>query len=305
MKFIDVSEHQKNINWNKVKDAGIDGAIIRAGYGKGNKDAYFESNINGAIKAGLKYIGVYWFSYAYTKDMAKREAQYANDFILPYKKNINIGVYFDWEYASMNYAKKNHAAMNKSIITDMNIIFCETITALGYTAGYYTNLDYERNYINTNKLTKFRKWFAQYAKERESACDIWQYTSTGKVDGINGNVDMNEVITAVPAETETPAAKPAGKSKKTNMQIAEEVIAGKWGNGYQRKSRLNKAGYDYKIIQSIVNSLLDKQSSVYTVRAGDTLSSIAKKYNTTVAKLAAKNNIKNINKIYVGQKLNV
>lgn len=303
MKIIDVSEHNGIIDWKRVKAAGIDGVIIRAGFGKGNADKQYQNNIKGAINAGLKYIGVYWFSYAYTKGMAKREAQFLNDLVIKYKDNINLGAFFDWEYDSMKYAKKNNVVMTKAKITDLCVVFCETITELGYVAGYYLNLDYERNYIDTSRLKNFRKWFAQYSSQRSSKCNIWQYTSKGTVDGIKTNVDMNEVVDLNPAEKEKPAAKPAGK--KTNMQIAEEVLEGKWGNGYQRKSRLNKAGYDYKIIQSIVNSLLDQKSKTYTVRAGDTLSSIAKKHNTTVAALASKNNIKNINKIYVGQKLNV
>ena len=301
MKVIDVSVHNGDINWAKVKAAGIEGTVIRAGYGKGNIDKQFKNNIEGAINAGLKYIGVYWFSYAYTSEMAKREAQYVNDVVAEYKSKLNLGVFFDWEYDSMNYAKKYHAVMNKSIITDMNIIFCERITELGYKAGYYLNQDYERNYININKLLQYRKWYARYTDTKQSGCYLWQYSSKGKVNGITGNVDMNELVGAVPAVKETGT----GTAKKSNEQIAKEVIDGKWGNGYQRKSRLTKAGYDYKAIQALVNSMTSTGSKVYVVKAGDTLSGIAKKNNTTVAKLAAKNNIKNPNKIYVGQKIYV
>lgn len=303
MKIIDVSEHQSKIDFNKVKADGIEGVIIRAGFGKGNIDERFKDNIDGAINAGIKYLGVYWFSYAYTVDMAKREAQYCNDVIAAYKSKLNLGVYFDWEYDSMNYANKNHATITVNIITEMNKVFCERITELGYIAGYYCNYDYERNYLIINKLNIYKKWYAQYSTRRESDCYIWQYSSTGRVNGIAGNVDMNDLIGTAP-QTSQPNTKPKNK-KKTNEQIANEVIAGKWGNGYTRKNRLKKAGYNYEEIQAIVNKILLNITTVYTVKAGDTLSEIAKKYNTTVAALAAKNNIKNPDKIYVGQQINV
>ena len=302
MKFIDVSEHQGKIDWKKVKAAGIDGAIIRAGFGKGNVDKCFKSNIDGAISAGVSYLGVYWFSYAYNVEMAKREAQYCNDFISAYKDKLNVGVFYDWEYASMDYAKKFNVVPNRALITEMNLQFCKTINKLGFIAGYYLNKDYERNYIDTSKLSAFRKWFAQYASKNDSDCFIWQYTSRGSVKGITGNVDMNELFGKIEAGTTAPAAK-----KKTNVQIAQEVIAGKWGNGYERKSRLNKAGYDYKTIQQIVNEMLSSNvKEIYVVKTGDTLTSIAKAHGTTVEELLKKNkNIINPNKIYAGQKIYV
>ena len=96
-------------------------------------------------------------------------------------------------------------------------------------------------------------------------------------------------------------------TKKSADEIANEVIAGKWGNGAARKAKIEAAGYDYNEIQTKVNEKLNKKTTkkYYTVKAGDTLSAIAKKYNTTVDKLVKLNNIKNANKIYVGQKLRV
>lgn len=194
MKIIDVSEHQGKINWNKVKASGINAAIIRAGYGKGNVDERFIENIKAAINAGIISIGVYWFSYAYTVDMAKREAQYCNDLIKPYKDKLNLGVYFDWEYDSMNYAKKRGVYPNKNLITNMNIYFCDKIRELGYKAGYYLNLDYQQNFIDVSRLKEFYKWFARYVSTEQRDCYIWQYSANGSVDGISGPVDMNELI---------------------------------------------------------------------------------------------------------------
>lgn len=303
MKIIDVSVHQGEIDWKKVKASGVKGAVIRAGYGKGNIDQKFTQNIEGAINAGIEFIGVYWFSYAYTKEMALKEAIFCNETIEKYKEVLNLGVFYDWEYDSMNYAKKNGAFLNKEKITEMNQIFCENIQKLGYIAGYYLNYDYSRNYIDTSKLKDFRKWFAWYnLRLEEDGCFLWQYTSASKCEGINGNVDMNELLRDA-AEGKKPEA---AKHNKTNTEIAKEVIEGKWGNGYTRKNRLTKAGYDYKAVQAIVNQMLNTATSeIYIVKAGDTLSSIAEKHKTTVAALASKNNIKNVNKIYIGQKLYV
>ena len=96
-------------------------------------------------------------------------------------------------------------------------------------------------------------------------------------------------------------------TKKSIDEIAKEVIAGKWGNGIVRKTRLRLAGYDPTVVQNRVNELLGNGGvySVYTVKAGDTLSSIAKRYNTTYQRIAKDNGIKNPNKIYVGQKLKI
>ena len=111
-----------------------------------------------------------------------------------------------------------------------------------------------------------------------------------------------------PSTSPSPAT-PSAK-KKTVSEIADEVIAGKWGNGNERKTKLTEAGYNYTEIQAEVNKRLGGSKSgssakkkTYTVKKGDTLTAIAKKYGTTINKLKAANGIKNANKIYVGQKL--
>ena len=93
-------------------------------------------------------------------------------------------------------------------------------------------------------------------------------------------------------------------TRKNNEQLADEVIAGQWGNGTARKEALTKAGYDYNAIQKIVNEKLAKPT-YYTVKRGDTLTAIARDYGTTLAKLKSLNGIKNANLIYVGQKIRV
>ena len=103
MKYIDVSEHQGVIDWEKVKD-NVDGVIIRAGYGRGNADKQFVRNITECNRLGIP-CGVYWFSYAYNPDMARNEAKYCLDAIKPYR--VELPVAYDFEYDSVTNAQRN------------------------------------------------------------------------------------------------------------------------------------------------------------------------------------------------------
>lgn len=240
MKVIDVSKHQGIIDWKKVKEAGVDGVIIRAGYGNGNIDEQFYRNIQEVIANGFEHIGVYWFSYAYSLNMANNEANHLNNLVSEYKKYLDLGVYFDWEYDSMKYAKKMRITPTRELITCMNIMFCMTMNNLGYKAGYYLNEDYAKNYIDTTRLNSFRKWYARYSsKAKPVNAYLHQYSSKGHVNGIKGAVDMNKLLCPLSVK-----------------EIAYEVIAGKWGNGVTRKNKLESAGYNYREVQNMVNYLL-------------------------------------------------
>lgn len=190
MKVIDVSEHNGNIDYAKVKADGIDGVIIRAGYGKGNVDKKFTANITGAIKNNLK-IGIYWFSYAYTEDMARAEARYCDEIITTYKSLLEMPVFVDWEYDSMKFAKKNNVTPDKKLITGMTKAFCEEIKELGYDAGYYLNLDYAKNHYDEDELKDYKRWFARYVKTEQKDCYLWQNSNSGEIDGIKGKVDTD------------------------------------------------------------------------------------------------------------------
>ena len=113
---------------------------------------------------------------------------------------------------------------------------------------------------------------------------------------------------ANPSGAPKPVEKPSQPIKKSNEEIANEVLQGKWGNGEDRKKRLTQAGYDYQAIQNIVNQKVGVKkptATYYTVRSGDNLTKIARQYGTTVNQIAKWNNIKNVNLIYPGQKLRV
>ena len=232
IKLMDVSEWQGDIDYNEVKASGIEGVIIRAGYGKGNVDGRFASNMKRAIAADLKYIGVYWFSYAYTVDMARKEAEYCDQLIWQYAKDINLPIFFDWEYDSMEYAHKQGAYPGKTLISDMIDVFCEKIKELGYDAGYYCNWDYYNNYIN-HDLLSHKIWLADWDDETIDWCYVQQYTDKGRVNGVDGNVDLNYLIGTAP---DTP---------EKDYQTVDDVVRGIWdgdfGNGEERKERL----YDY------------------------------------------------------------
>ena len=168
------------------------------------------------------------------------------------------------------------------------------------------NPDYNYNMANAGSRPKV-KWWNFYC--------MWQWTSSGRLTGYNGNLDCDvfygdrSTWDAYVGKS-TSAAKPQPKpTRKTIDQIAEEVIAGQWGNGSDRKKRLTAAGYNYDAVQKVVNQKMaaKKQTAhvYYVVKRGDTLSGIASKYGTTYQQLAKINGIANPNKIYPGQKIRV
>lgn len=188
LKGIDVSEHQGAINWSQVKASGAQFAMIRGGYGRNNVDKYFHANAKGATAAGIP-IGMYWFSYAYTVDMARNEAKYAVALAKQYK--ITWPIAFDLEYDTVSYAAKNGVTITKPMATQMAKAFCEEIKASEYTPMNYTNPDYLNRYFDRSQLP-YDVWLAQYASQPSiSDMSIWQYSSSGSVPGISGRCDMN------------------------------------------------------------------------------------------------------------------
>lgn len=193
MKYLDVSTWQGSIDWAKVKADGVDGVIIRAGFGSNTMDNKFIRNISECNRLGIP-CGVYWFSYAYTEEMARKEAEYCLSVIKPYR--VELPVCFDFEGDSVAYAKKQGVTITKALASAMVRAFCDTIEKAGYYAMNYANPDYLKNYFDDTVL-KYDLWLAWYKtnpnlKEKpRKECGIWQYTSSGKVAGISGNVDVN------------------------------------------------------------------------------------------------------------------
>ena len=296
--IIDVSYHQGTIDWKRVKDH-IDGAIIRCGYGSNmasQDDRNFKVNIEQCIKYNIP-VGVYLYSYADSIQRAVNEAEHVMRLIKPYKDKLAFPVYYDLEQAGTERGAKERA-----------VKFASILEKAGYTVGIYANEYWWKNFLVG--LNGYSKWVAKYSNNEPdvSNIDLWQYTSTGRIDGIKGHVDCSKAYKDFGKKESN--NKPAKETKKSNKQIAEEVIAGKWGNGDERKEKLTKAGYDYNAIQKLVNQMAEDKGDkdkkeYYTVKKGDTLSAIAKKYKTTVTALKKLNNIKDVNKIYAGEKIRI
>ena len=200
MKGIDVSSHQGLIDWAKVKAAGIKFAIIRAGYGKyeSQVDFRFEQNAFGALSAGI-HAGAYWFSYATTPDEAKEEARLCADTIAPYKGKFDFPVYFDYEYDSERYSKEQGITPTRELREALAQAFCEEIEAHGWRAGVYTNNDYLKSRWRLEVLKHWEIWLADYTGGPDVSCGMQQTSSTGTVDGISGNVDMDAAFVDYPA----------------------------------------------------------------------------------------------------------
>ena len=185
MKGIDVSVHNGDIDWGKVKAAGIDYAILRAGYGKlaKQKDAKFEDNYNGAKAAGLP-VGAYWYSYATTPDEAKQEAEVCVSILKG--KQFEFPIFFDQEEkTTLDTGKANCSAMIRA--------FCDVLEANGYWVGLYTSRSYLSTHIEDDIKTRYALWAAEWSDKLryDGPVGIWQYSEKGKVDGITGNVDLD------------------------------------------------------------------------------------------------------------------
>jgi GH25 family lysozyme M1 (1,4-beta-N-acetylmuramidase) len=311
LKGIDISKWQKGIDLSKVD---CDFVIVKATEGIGYVDRKCDSFYQQAKRLGKK-LGFYHF--ARPRNDAVREAQYFyNNTKNYFGEAIPI---LDWEAEN-----KSDVAWAKRWLDEVYrlsgvkpVIYMSESVANAYNWSSVANADYglwvakyrdknpDYNYNMANAGTRPRvKWWKFYC--------MWQWTSTGRLNGYSENLDCNVFYGdgttwdkyAGKSGTTQPV-KPTQPVKKSNEEIANEVINGAWGNGEDRKKRLTDAGYNYTVVQAIVNQKMAarNQSVYYVVKRGDTLSAIASKFGTTYQHLAQLNNIANPNKIYAGQKL--
>lgn len=346
---IDVSEHQGNIDWDTVKSQ-IDFAILRIGW-IGNKenhtlDEQFERNYSECKRLGIP-VGVYIYNYCKTEETVKSGANWVLSKLQG--KSLELPVYIDMEDASISN-------LGKDKLTNICIAFNTIIENARLWAGVYANLNWFNNYLNEDTIkSKYTTWIAHYTSgtdKYKGEYDIWQNSSSAKLDGISGNVDTNYMYRDLISEigdteqvTETPStpstSEPTGTtldlvyrtmlnefgdgdnrrnalgSKYQEVQdfinhidsasidiLVEEVKAGKYGNDPVRRTVL---GSKAQAVQDRINaeSNSSNSTSTYTVKSGDTLSAIAKKYGTTYQAIANKNGITDPNKIYAGQVLKI
>ena len=302
--IIDVSEHQGNINWDQVKSTGVEGVIIRCGYGDNiasQDDKYWKRNADECTRLGIPF-GVYIYSYAPSIAQAESEAQHALRCVKGYK--LSYPIYVDLVHAGTEAGAVERAKR-----------FGDIIEAAGYWCGIYANLNWWNNYLPG--LDRFTKWIAQYNSKSDYTGknkDMWQYPSGGRVAGIGGNVDMNECYRDLPKEigggsttpsTPKPTPAPAPASKTHTVQSGETLsgIAAKYGTTYQHLAQINGINNPDLIYAGQVLKIdgAAAPAKTYTVQGGDTLSGIAARYGTTYQKLAQINGIINPDLIHPGQ----
>ena len=314
MRGIDISKWQSGIDLSAVN---ADFVIVKATEGIGYVDKSCDGFFQKALSLGKK-LGFYHFARP-TNDPVREADFFYNNCRGYFGKGIPI---LDWESGNTSnvmWAKrwldrvyqlsgvKPVIYMSESVV---NANDWSSVAAADYglwVAKYRdNNPDYNYNMANAGSRPKV-KWWKFYC--------MWQWTSTGRLNGYGGYLDCDvfygdqstwDAYVGKSTSTTKPQTKPASK---TTAQLAEEVIAGQWGNGENRKKRLTAAGYDYNAVQHMVNQKMaakNKPASVYyTVKCGDTLSAIASKYGTTYTYLARINGIADPNRIYPGQKIRV
>ncbi len=271
-KGIDVSVHQGRIDWEKVKNSGIQFAILRLGIGSNmssQDDAYFEANVQGCESVGLPW-GAYLYSYALNLEDARSEVQHA--LRLLNGKRPEYPVFFDMEDAD-GYKAKHGMPSNQGLV-DICKTFLLGIEEAGYYASLYASLSWLNNQLNSSELDRFDKWVAQWntSCSYKKPYGVWQYTDSGKVDGINGNVDMNIAYTNYP-----------------------EIIKNSGLNGFTSGSNSASTPESCQGLRT------------YTIKKGDTLWDISKKYlgtGTRYPEIMSLNALKSTT-IYPGQILRI
>jgi lysozyme len=203
IKGIDVSHHQGSIDWKKVKADGVQFAFIKATQGVGYKFVdYFRNNAPVALGNGIE-VGTYHYGTFSTIPEAISQAKYflsvVQDFKLTYPLVLDL--------------EENKANVSKKQLTDAAIAFLDVLENAGRFAMLYTGKSFLETQLDESRLKPYALWVARYGPELGRKADIWQYSSSGKVDGISGNVDMNWSYRDFAAEITKPTSKVIGTVK--------------------------------------------------------------------------------------------
>ena len=304
---IDVSAWQKGFDLNSAKAEGFTYAIIKAGGADAGryKDSQFENFYKQAVEKGFK-VGAYYFGCAFSVEAAIQEANY---FISYLSGKRIVHVYYDVEDKMLNQGYQH--------LTEIITAFCQTMINAGYACGIYTSESQFNSRFNDSAVAIYPHWVARYAKSAPklksgAPIEIWQYGGSvnylrsPKINGKTIDQDIINIDWVDPGSQPLTNEVTIPQYTKTVDELAQEVLAGLWGNGIIRKMKLTNAGYDYQAVQKKVDEIIGRRKvskKTYIVVKGDTLSKIAKRYNTTVDALVKANNIKNKNIIHVGQEL--
>ena len=191
---VDVSSHQGVIDWQAVADSGVEFAMIRIGFrgyleGEINEDTMARANLEGAKAAGLD-VGVYFFSQALTRQEAAREAAWAVTFLE--NGELDLPLVYDWEHVASEEARTAGLA-DRELLTACAQAFCDVVKAAGYEPMVYFNVYQARDLYDLTALQDYGFWIAQYQDGLDfpHAVDLWQYTESGEVPGIQGRVDID------------------------------------------------------------------------------------------------------------------
>ncbi len=309
-KGIDVSEWQGEIDFARVKEAGIEVVYIRAGQGFSYEDAQFERNYEQARRYGFK-IGVYHYMTARSVEAARTQAQFFVSLISG--KQIDCRLAMDFE---------SFGSLSRSQINEIALAYMEEVKRLsGKEVVVYSNT-YDATYVFNSEVAREPLWVAQYGVSEPQDNGNWenwvgyQYSSTGRVSGINGNVDLDEFTEDILLDTveEVPEVE-APKCNKED-RILYKVRSGdtladiaiKYNSSISHLAAINNIQNPNLIFVDeiiTVSNNLNNSEEYYTIKRGDTLAEIARKFDTTVEELVVKNDIINQNLIYAGDRLRI
>ena len=263
---IDVSHWQGSFDFARAKSKeGVEFAVIKAGGADAGlyKDSQFESNYKKCEECGLPK-GAYFYGNARSVADAKKEAEYFLSLLNG--KRYEYPVFYDVEGSMIT---KN----DRNTLTQIVKAFCSAVEAAGYWVGIYSSESFFNSEMNDGELIRYSHWVARWGKSKPAPASgaetqIWQFggeTNLIRSNKINGqSCDQDYCYVDFPTKIKTAGLNGYAKGssstttpvKKSNEEIASEVIAGKWGNGAERQKLLSQAGYDYSAIQGIVNKKL-------------------------------------------------
>ena len=307
LKGIDISHWQKGIDLGAID---VDFVIIKATEGNGYTDVMCDTFYQKAKSLGKK-LGVYHFARPDLGNTAEAEADWFIKETLGYHKEAMLVL--DWESGDLTNVAWAKAWLDRvySKTGVKPVIYMSASVMHSADWSSVVNADYGLWVANygTNDGTAQESVFNRYPLKYWSFYALWQYTSKGRLNGYNGNLDLNYFSGDGTAWDKYAGGSPSSSKPSNPVEIkstddlAREVIAGKYGNGEDRKNAL---GSRYDEVQARVNEILGiNQVEYYIVQSGDNLTKIANRYGTTVNQLVAWNNIANANLIYPGQKLRV
>ena len=263
-KLLDISFWQGSFDFTKLKQAGYNHIILRAGYGT-TKDSKFDEYAKGCQKAGINIVGVYWFIYATNISEVQANAKKCLEIIKPY--NIPI-VFADFEYDTITKAKQKGVSLGSKECNSFTNTFCEAIKKAGYIPGYYANTDYYKNmYTSEVKNKGYVFWLAEYKSnhayhEPSIPCDFFQYTDRGTVSTI------------------------PGKTFDTNVCFSEKYLNISSSNNSSSTSNNSQGGntMSNNIIQKIINDAVDYAVGIANDNSHGYSQAVRSLYNVTSPK---------------------